>query len=162
MPLKLGTPQTITHTIDTYQMIVFSFNFTTHSISVGWYEGNVDPNTNQFNKVNERWITLYSNDVVTVVSDANSQIGPNADIMKAITQALNEKFGAVSIMSVDLDKMEMSVELAPGRWSTIGATDTQALIQRASQLAGGDVYTPLKTALYNKIQQITGVTGTVL
>jgi len=161
MPLKLSTPQTITHTIDTFQIIVFSYNFSTHTLSCGWREGTVDAQGN-FQKVNERWVTLYGPDVAAVFQTASQSISTTADVAKAITQALQERFGAVGVMSVDLDTMEISVEVATGRWQVLSAADTQALIQRASQIAGGDVYVALKSALYQKIQQITGVTGTVI
>ena len=96
-------------------------------------------------------------------------------------QTIVHKIDTIEIIafSIDLQNLTVSVGWWEGwidannvfqkvneKWATLGATDTQAAIQRANQIvstqATPDVYGAIKQALYEKLQAITGVKGTVV
>lgn len=97
----------------------------------------------------------------------------DAQHQQTITQQISDI--EIIAFSIDLRKMVLSVGYWEGwidsngnfnrvneKWITLDATNTQDAIQRASQVAGADVYGAVKQSLYEKLQQITGITGTVV
>ena len=99
----------------------------------------------------------------------------------AYQQTIVHKIDTIQVIafSIDLQNMTLSVGWWEGwldtngvfqkvneKWATLGATDVQAAIQRANQIvptqATPDVYGAIKQALYEKLQNVAGVTGTIV
>ena len=76
----------------------------------------------------------------------------------------------INSFAVDVDKKEMYVAYSEMNGLTVLAEksitivepDFTKAISEAGTIAGTDIYLPLKTALYNQIQSLTTVSGTVV
>jgi len=68
------------------------------------------------------------------------------------------KLGILYISYDELDKNGVKVG---EEITTTEGIDFQNVILNASQIAGTDIYQPLKQALYNELERLTGDSGTI-